>query len=177
MAGSAFTLLDGNQFAKTLVPSLTGVADSLRDLFTQFGMRPYVVKLVRTRWTGPRRGLGEEILVSETVLLPTPNVSDLTAMMASVQAMGRVEQGTLTVSEIPSRYTEEQLRGLTSTGEQPEPNEHFFWEIRLLNMDGTQGQYRRFQLLATPFFDIENLQWIVQLEKCAEDRTRSGELR
>jgi len=178
----AYTDLSGVDLRNTLARRLIRVADSVRDLYTRFGGRPYEVRIIRTRWSGGRRNIGEEILTSNTVILPTPLVSDLTSLTEIVQPVGLDEIGGIQVSQISGRYTEEQLLGRYPDGSPPEPDEQVFWEIEFPLTGACAGDdagspKRRFIPRSAPYYSAFGFQWTVGLERSHEDRARNGDLR
>lgn len=169
-----FTRLSPLSFQRTLARRFIPLADSLRDLLTFFGLRAYQVRLVRTQWTGRRRGAGEEQVIEETLLEPTPKIGDLTSLTEVLQPGGIDEIGTLEVSQISGRYTEDQLRGLGPGGEDIPPDQQFYWEIEFFKTDGEGNVRRRFYVRGTPNYYPGRLQWVVRLERSHEDRDRDG---
>ena len=53
-----FSQLNGMDLSKTLGRRLINTVDRLRDIPVRFGLRPYEVHVIRTRWTGGERGVG-----------------------------------------------------------------------------------------------------------------------
>lgn len=172
-----FTLLGNGDFAKTLAAQLITVADQLRDLRVSFGLRPYNVRIIRTRWTGSTRGVGDEFVTFEMVLLPTPNVRDLSTLSEIVQPIGLDEVGAVLLNEISGRYSEQALRGLDSTGTPLGNNENIFYEIEFPRLDGGPSEKRRFFLRSAPMYRADKFDWQVRLEKSHENRTPQGVLR
>jgi hypothetical protein len=172
-----FTLLGNNDFAKTLAAQLIGVADSLRDLRVSFGLRPYNVRIIRTRWTSAMRGIGDEFITFEMILLPTPNVRDLSTLTEIVLPVGLDETGGVLVNEISGRYSEQTLRGLDSTGAPIGKNENIFYEIEFPRLDGGPSEKRRFSLRSAPMYRADKFDWQIRLEKSNENRTPQGVLR
>lgn len=172
-----FTQLTGHEFANTLVYSLTGVADELRDLYTCFGARAYTVSLLWTRWSAGERGQGVEELVRREDLLPTPKVAEISSLRRDLQTIGVEEVGSLRVSEISPRYNEDMLVGRSDSGT-PIPREvSFFWEIAFQRPPGQEGVRRRFTPKSAPSYDPLRFQWSIDLLRASEDRTRRGALR
>ena len=171
-----FCVLDPTQYKNTLANKLIGVADSLRDLNTKFGGRPYIVRIIRTLWTEGRRGIGEEVLTFERLILPTPLVSDLSGIAEILQPVGMAEDGGVSVSQISGRYTEEELRGFDAEGHPPNLDEKFWWEIEFPRLNGHSVK-RRFSLRAQPNYSAFGFQWSVILETVDQERTRAGDLR
>lgn len=169
-----FTKMTGKDLAKTLTAKLTPVVDMLRDLRVQFGQRPYSVRIVRTRWSGGRRGIGEEFVSYEQDLLPTPKVADLGSLQEVLGPVGLDEVGGLVLTEISPRYTEDNLRGTDELGNGPEPDEQVYYEVEFPRYDGLDGERRRFVLRTSPTFKPEQFQWEVRLERSHAERTRQG---
>jgi hypothetical protein len=170
-----FTVLTGDDLKCSLAISLIPVADDLRDLLTQTGMRPYVVHFVRTRWSGGSRGDGVEQVVYDAPILPTPLVSDLSALNEIVNPVGLDEVGGIVLSEVSGAYTEEQLLGRGAGGEPIPPDEQFYYEIEFTRTDGRPAERRRFFIRSAPSYQPSKFQWTVSLERSHEDRTRLGE--
>lgn len=171
-----FTLL-GSDIRNTLARKLISVADRLRDLQTRFGLRPYIVRIIRTKWTGGIRGVGEEIITHQRDILPTPKVSDMASLAQIVQPIGLDEVGSLQLAEISGRYTEDELRGLDHEGVGPEPDEQVFYEIEYPNQNGGPSERRRFFARSAPMYNAGRVEWVVTLERAHEGRDRTGDLR
>jgi hypothetical protein len=162
---------------RSLGQRLVPVADRLRALLTDFGLRPYTVSIVRTRWTGGRRGVGEEVVVEEIRLRPTPAIADMTGVSAIASPAGLAEQGEILLSKISGTMTEEQLRGISSDGTAIDADEQFFYEIHFPRVDGSPGERRRFFPTSAPYYNAGGLQWQVQLRKQNAERQRGGDVR
>lgn len=158
-----------------LIPSLSETVDAARDVYTQLGVRSYRVILVRTRWSGGERGAGTEEVIAETPILPTPNVSDMTALTQETMSVGTEEQGTVRVTEISARYTENDLLGLSAKAEPIPDDQSFYWEIQDLNGGPADSPRRRFIPKSAPDYDAQNLEWKIVLQRQMGDRTRMGE--
>lgn len=171
-----FTELSQADLSRTLARALVPCVDAVRDLYTCLGVRPYEVAMIRTRWSSGRRGVGVEEVVEERKILPTPLVPSLNALDTVVEAIGEQEMGEITVSQISARYTEDELLGRRPGGEESEPGEDFFWEVRLLTDDG-MGWRRRFLPHSAPHLDFLKFQWTINLLRAVADRARSGETR
>lgn len=171
-----FTVPSGAGLARSLVSRLIPVVDTVRDLRVGFGCRPYRVRIVRTRWTGGRRGDGHEVVTHERELLPVPLVSDLSGLGAVVNPAGLAEVGTIVISEISGSYTEDDLRGYDDDGSPAGADEQVFYEIMFPrpNIDGLR---RRFTLVSAPAWEPLRFQWTARLERARQDRDRGGGLR
>jgi hypothetical protein len=153
------------------------VADSLRDLRVQFGLRPYLVRIIRTKWTDDERGDGGEFVLNEFPILPTPRVSDLTALTEVVNPVGLDEIGSILLTEVSGRYTEDQLRGLDIDGSPVPDDEQVYFEIEFPRPDSRPGERRRFFLRSAPNYLPDQFQWQIRLEQAHEGRSRTGEPR
>lgn len=86
-------------------------ADKYRLLYQRYGLRPYDVFLVWTRWGGFERGEGNEREVKMVQLLPSPKVQDLTAISLQPNSGGLLPVGTIRLSQITTNLTLENLTG------------------------------------------------------------------
>jgi hypothetical protein len=170
-----FTDLSTFAFDKTLARKLIPVADGIRDLFSRFGTRPYKVRLVRVVWSSGTRGAGAPVVQRVLDILPTPLVQDLSTMTEIVHPIGLDEVGTIVVSEISGRFTDEELRFLDKAGDPPGPDTEVFWEIEFPRPDGLPGDLRRFYLRSAPMYFSTKFYWMVRLEKAHNDRDRNGD--
>jgi len=177
-SSGGFTDLEHLDVRKTLTADLMPVADELRDLYTEFGLRLYIVRIVRTRWSEGRRGVGTELLLDERALLPTPRIRDLSLREVTTEA-GLEEIGAdLVVDQIsPDRYTEDMLLGRDAddkVGQGPPPDVSFFYEIEFRRQDGRPARLRRFNISGAPFLAADRFMWSVRLTKALGERTRDG---
>jgi hypothetical protein len=146
----------------SLVDKLLPVVDKLRgSLLPKFGVRQYVVKLVKRTWTGRERGDGDFSDV-EVVVTPPPMV-DFPAPPGSrydLRPQGREEEGLIKVTEISLKnYQEVDLTG----GDLPKAVQ-FFW---LLKDAHGQGLASRAYLPANPpIADRDKtIGWVVYLRR------------
>jgi hypothetical protein len=174
VARGPFTVVTDIQAKGTLARDFVGLADDLRDMLTQFGLRTYRVTIVRVRWSGGRRGRGAASVVSEEPILPTPKISSLEALQELAQSVGVDELGAIDLSQISGTYTEDQLRGFRD-GDGIPADEEFFYEIEFFPTDSANSggsKKRRFFPRGAPTYFPGRLQWSVRLEKANEDRNR-----
>lgn len=157
---------------ETLVGDLVEVVDELRDLYAQFGARDHRTFLVHTQWSGVRRGEGVQQVISETELLPSPEIVDLRTRQ--VTSCGSIEQGDLEASEISLIYTEDQLMGRGAGGAPIDPRREFFWELRTFDDDLD----RRIRCTPTgpPIRQQQEMQWRMRLSVQRPSRGRDGSL-
>lgn len=162
----------GQSFGRALIP----VADVCRDIAVQLGLRPYEVHIVRTKWTVDTRGAGSEIVIADIPLLPVPKVTSLDGLAEIVNPIGVDELGSVRVSEISGRYSEQFLRGLDAQGNSPARDEQFYWEILFpqLGRVDDYGYRRRFTMAAAPNYEPDNVQWTVVLQRARGDRNPDG---
>lgn len=163
----------------TLARSLVPAVDSIRDLFTTFGLRPYVVQLVRTRWSGGRRGIGTELVEPNPIaLLPTPLMTDMSAVSEIVTPIGLDEFGEILLQQVSGSYTEDFLRGHDKEGRPVGLDEQFYYEVEFPPpCEGKEGVRRRFVIKGAPMYFAGRFQWHVRLERARQDRSRAGEPR
>ena len=55
---SRFPLIPPGGYPDTLAGSFIGLADDLRQISVEFGMKPYTVRRIRIQWSGGARGRG-----------------------------------------------------------------------------------------------------------------------
>ena len=157
----------------SLAASLAGVADCARNIGVGLGLRPYTVHLVWTRWSGGERHVGQEEVVRQVQILPTPKVTAISDIQAALIAPGTDEQGMVRVSEVSvsGRYNEDLLLGRGTHGADTAPDQNFYWEVRYPQDDGT-SIFRRFVPRGAPERDMERLEWKLDLNRAGEDRDR-----
>lgn len=179
--------------SRTLAHRLGGRVDRLRQRLTRFGLRPYRIFLVWTQWGGEERGEGDEVVLAELEILPTPNITDMTAVMFNPYSAGVLPVGSIRVDRISSRYPEELLVGKVepaaeATGRDIREPFDFFWEVT----PDDRGEYpapdctgagvaptlgasrlnrRRYRLLSNPFRRAGQVDWTAVLERASEDRS------
>lgn len=163
-----------------LTTRLSPVVDRIRHLYTRFGLRPYRVFLVHTVWSGSRRGEGAEMEISRREILPTPNVVDMQGTTEVMRAVGMSEEGGITVEQISTKYTEDDLLGLTPdlidpamprTGLQ---NGNFFYEVTESRPSTPAPQPRRYVPDGVPMLGRDRFQWRISLKKQDYNSRRNG---
>jgi hypothetical protein len=183
----------------TLAHRLTRTADRLRQFNTRFGLRSRRVFLVWTQWTGSERGEGNETEVARRELLPTPRVTDGTAINRRPWAAGTMPEGSLRVDQISAgAYTEDNLRGLVvppPTTEAPRGGAgtpvgglgladprvprpiDFYVEIVEDGRGDALPARRRYRVSGSPWRSESGLYWAVVLEASEDDANRAGDSR
>jgi len=190
--------LTGPEAAKgTLAHRLTRTADRLRQFYTRFGLRSKRVFLVWTRWTGEERGEGREEVLAKIELLPTPRVSDRTAVQRRPYTQGVTYDGTIRVDQISAgAYTRDQLTGIVIPGRSPElqapratigravdgtrsePKDDrkvdFYYLLQDDGRGDNPGSVQRYRLMGGPSRKEGSLYFAVNLEKAEEEPSRFG---
>lgn len=156
----------------SLVESLGEVADDLRQLYTDVGLRPYRVFSVVIRWTGGEVGRGDPVVESETEFLPRPVVVNMNGVRKESTPAGLNEKGSVRLRQVSPRYTEDDIRSLCHMTPLSSDRSGFI-EIRMDDRDGS-AQRRRFSVKGTPHRDAAKFQWTVELAKQDSDRSRTG---
>lgn len=157
---------------RSLLAGLSEVVDSARQIATDIGARPYRVFSIVVQWTGGDKGRGEPRVVSEIEFLPTPKVG-VEGLRSALNSGGQADNGEVRVTEISARYTEEQVHTLAHRLPLAKGQEGWI-EVTLDARDGAAAQRRRFQPAAPPFYDVENLQWVLRLRSEQQNRTSEG---
>jgi hypothetical protein len=141
------------------------------------GLRPYSVTIVRARASGTRRGDGPTEIVHEWPILPTPKLGDMTGLQEILAPDQLRETGSLQLTEVSLRYSEDMLLGRGPNGDPIPPDEVVFYEIRFLDGAGRVTQRRRFVSSSAPNPDPARAQWTINLTRAPHDRARNGALR
>lgn len=158
---------------RSLVEELGDEVDDLRQLYTEFGLRPYRVFSVVVSWPGGAVGRGKPVVVSEAEFLPTPEVRDMQGINNVARAAGVVERGQVQLRQLSPRYTEEDLAVLFH--QQPLPPAHQGWiEVRIDRRDGATKRRRLFPQ-AIPYRKAAGFEWRANLTSQDERRSRFGE--
>lgn len=189
----------GSPFAAraTLAHRLASRADRIRQIATGIGVRPYRCFLTWTKYTGEERGEGKERLMARLEILPTPRVSDLTAVNYRQWSIGAVPEGSIRLDRVScAAYTEDALRGLElpyapRDAQPPAPGGQwathgpdfsvqfaddvdFFYEVVEDGRGDPLPVRRRFKLLGGPFRQAGNVEWVILLQRADKDETRRG---
>lgn len=174
--GPRYSQLTGMDLSNTLARKLIPTVDGLRDLATRFGLRPYEVRMVRTKWTGGERGLGYEVVISEEPILPTPLIVGLDGITRIVHAVGLDEIGACQLTQISGRYAEGFLTGNDADGNPLDIDTQYYFEV-IFPTPGTVSDgapRRRFYAVSAPSYDASSFQWRVSLQRSHSDRRNDG---
>lgn len=189
--------LSPNEANRTLAHRLAPRIDRIRQIATRFGIRSDRVFLVWTKYTGDERGEGAENEVARVEILPTPKVSDETAITENPFSAGTLPVGSLRVEDISALFTQEELMGRTvpvsaELGSDIDEPYDFFYEVVSDGRGGgstgcgttpgshprTSSQQRaKYRLLGTPDRVEGNVSWTISIERISEDRNNRGESR
>lgn len=169
------TVLDGESYANTLAARLGPTVDCARNLNTTMGLRPYQVCLIWTMWSGSRVGEGVEDVEKCLIMTPTPLVRDMSQIRLSARPVAVLEEGSVRVTEISTKYSEDLLLGRFD-GYDLRADQSFYWEIRYPRPK-CETVRRRFRVSGVPMYYASRFQWHVDLQKQSEDRDRAGEPR
>lgn len=141
---------------RTLAERLvTCAVDPIRQLATNFGLRPYRVFLVWIGYTADENadglldediqgvhaddqtiGAGRPFLIAEIELLPTPRVGPLGGVRQNLDVVGLTEAGAVMLDQISPSFGEDVLMGLHPDLLDPEhpgqlrPGIQFFYEVQ-----------------------------------------------
>lgn len=190
--------LGSSQAARaTLAHRLTGRADRLRQLYTRFGVRSRRVFLVWTQSVGETVGSGSEVVMARREILPTPKVTDATAITRRPLSIGIVPDGSLRIDQIScGAYTEDNLRGRAippdlDTAVQPPPDTSkdvggtptnklvvdpmtYFYEIVEDGRGDDPAARTRYKLLGSPWRSESQLYWGIFIEPMSGAFDRYG---
>lgn len=164
----------------TLTDRLQPTVDKIRQLYTDFGERPYRVFLVHQQWSGGVRGRGQPQDISRVEVLPTPRLLDMSGTTQVIHAFGLQEDGGVTIDQISLRFTEDDLLGKTPdlidpTNQRSGPEGFdFFWEIVEARNTTPQPVRRRYVPNAVPVVMPDGFQWKVTLTKQEFNRSRAA---
>lgn len=163
----------GESLEPSLVDDLGEVADDLRQLYTDFGLRPYRIFAVVVTWDGGEVGVGDQSILKETELLPTPYI-DMSKIKYQTTTGGRSDSGQTTIYEISPRYTEFELKEMFPRD--LAANEQAFIEVHMDGRDGREPLRHRFTIVSMPARDADGFQFTMQVMIQFEERNPDGSL-
>lgn len=154
-----------------------GLADRLRQLHTKFGARSRRVFLVWVASNGDQRGEGQLTVVARIELLPTPKVSDLSAVSKNPYSAGIMPVGSIRVDEISAALSEDVLSGRLVPGGPPlDARTDFFYQLVEDGRSGVPSIPQHYRLFGQPTRKETNISWSVLLERISEDWLRTLEI-
>lgn len=184
-----------NEARHTLAHRLGPRVDRLRQLSTRFGLRPYRVFLTWTRAQGAAVGRGDEAVVARVEILPTPRVTDMTALARRPWSVGQLPEGTVRVDRVSVLFTADNLSGLVIPSDPPrriptgqlvggtalvpktDPQIDFFYEVVEDGRGDDPSRRERFRLFGQPYRDAGGISWVVLLEAASDPTDRAGKPR
>lgn len=168
-------------YRETLASDLVDIVDEIRQLNSEFGIRPYRVFMIHSQWTGGEVGVGQEQITSRIEILPTPRLKGMDSLSTIVDPTGLTEDGSVDVDQISARYTEDDLTGRTPDLNDPNlPRTSagavdFYWEVHENRGQTPNTVLRRFNPKGVPHLSRDGFQWRIALVKQDYDRGRNGE--
>jgi hypothetical protein len=169
--------LSPDEAKRTLANRLGPRVDRLRQFSTNFGLRPYRVFLVWTRYSGDERGEGDEHELRRVEVLPTPRVTALDNLTYGPVSTGVLPSGSVRIDRVSTTFTEDQLMGRLANGDSlPNPRD-FFYEIVEDGRTSEAPARLKFRPLSNPALLPGKQMWTLMLERISEDRTRAGKSR
>lgn len=157
----------------TLVESLGSTVDSMRQLYTDFGMRPYRVHSVAVKWSGGSIGRGVTSVLAEVEFLPTPLVKEWTGLQGDPRSGGVPERGMGRLEQLSPLYTEDMIRTLAFCGCAVPADVEGFIEVRMDHRD-PDARRRRFTIRGVPYRSADGFEWRLGLFRQDQDRARDG---
>ena len=156
----------------SLVEDMGGLVDDLRQMYTDFGLRPYRVFAVTYRWSGGAIGHGEACVEKTVEFLPTPELS-VGSVRTEARTAGTVERGAIRLRGVSPRYTEDEIRNLAGCAGCTDVGCQVFIEVVMDARDSTTKR-RRFTVRGVPDRRADNFDWEVSLDRQDNDRQRDG---
>ena len=153
-----------------LTDTLGEVADMMRTLQANLGMRKYRVFSILSQWSGGELYVGKESIAEEIEFTPTPFI-DLRTLYTAMTEAGQQEEGEIVLKEISYGFTEEQVRALCLMDRELQPGQQTYIEVRHTD---PEARRRRFTVRGVPWQDADTLEWIVSLSVEEEPRELSG---
>lgn len=187
--------LTPQQARKTLAHRLGPRVDRLRQISTRFGLRPYRVFLTWTHAQGALAGRGDESLIARVEILPTPRVTDMSALARRPWSVGQLPEGTVRVDRVSVLFTADNLSGLVIPSDPPrrvpdgrrvggtelvpstDPQTDFFYEVVEDGRGDDPPRRDRFRLYGQPYRDAGAVSWVVLLEAASDPTDRAGQPR
>lgn len=150
-----------------------GLADRLRQLHTKFGARSTRAFLVWLEWNGSMRGEGDVVVHRRIEILPTPKVSDLTAIALNAYSAGKLPVGSVRLDEVSAALALDILMGrLVAGGPILEERFDFFYQLMEDGRSGVPAIPMHFRIMSTPTRKETNISWSILLERISEDANR-----
>ena len=156
------------------IEGLGECVDSIRQIASDLGARPYTVHSVTITWSGGEIGRGAPTVTGDQAILPTPLVRQVSSMQRDPSNAGSIERGDVILTGVSPRYTEDEIEELFGVDEQDGVER--FVEVRIDSRDG-EPKRRRFVLGAPPERRPTFADWRIKLTRQDSDRRRDGSRR
>lgn len=169
--------LQPSEAKRTLVNRFGPRVDRLRQLATKFGLRPYRVFMVWSRFSGGEEGAGEKVILRREEIVPTPKVEGLDSTRFVMSHPGVIPEGTARLSQISIQYTSDHLRGLwipEQHEDRIEPGYAFEYEIVEDGRGDSQPVRCLYRLSSQPERQAGKVGWVLTLERVSGDLERNG---
>jgi len=169
--------LSAAEAKRSLIARFGGRVDRLRQIATNFGLRPYRCFLVWDRYTGGDVGVGDRVHDIRIELLPTPVVKSLDGTLLQMTSAGMVPEGSVRLEKISPSYTYDQLRGLWRPQKHEDhipENVPFYYEVVEDGRGDPTPVRHRFRLHGVPARRAGKLDWTVTLLRVSGDNDRDG---
>ncbi len=153
---------------KSIANRLGPRVDRYRQFATKYGIRPYRVFLVHTKFAGEERGVGDETEISRVELLPSPKLISLDSVALSGQSAGMLPMGSVRLELVSVTYTLDTLKGrmIPNKNEDHIPdNVTFCYEIMEDGRGDAHPEVMRFRLAADPTRRAGQVDWAINLER------------
>lgn len=179
--------LPAAKLGKTVLDKLIPTVAKVRQIATNLGARRYRVFIVRASWSGKTPGEGDLTISQRVEILPTPMVNGLSQLTREAGQGGLHERGGIKVDEIVPRSTTHPTYGMSeddllanSLSRPLTAAERFWVEIQedgavdkpapVAGVFQAIAPVRRFRVRGSPELDIENIQYILRLERIEQDK-------
>lgn len=188
--------LTGQQARGTLAQRFAKKIDRYRQRMTDYGLRPYRIWLVWLKYDGVERGDGNASVLAQVELLPSPRVTDMTALTMRSASAGTFPEGSIRVDGISAHaYSADELTGLKiprpSGNGQPMPPQQacagsdfdnqfsskvdFCYWVQEDGRTDDPARIERFRPMSRPFRDQSGFNWTILLARSDRDPTREGD--
>jgi hypothetical protein len=151
----------------TLVEDFGELADDLRTIEAEFGLRSDRVFVVLYGWSGEEVGAGLPEKRKEVELLPPPALEQQ-EIRNDATSGGTAEHGRVRLEGVSPRLTEADLNVLlVPLGK----GEEVFIEIARDGRDGSEPVRRRYRPSGVPTRRLDSLDWVLDLRRVDGNRT------
>lgn len=167
-------MTDYPRYPETIVERANDVVDRARQIMADAGALPHRVFVVLYKWSGGEVKKGEPRLESFLELTPPPEVLGEDGLKRRFTGGGNTLEGSIRLEGISPRYTETDLDVLTRALGR---DEEIFIEVVHDGRDGSNPDRRAFKPIKKPMRRPLDFDWVLELQKSDDDRTRYGNRR